>query len=70
MFCTAIALESCEPEKITRPKSLSGLKPAFSRPALGNRWPEVELGSTKAKVLPLRSATVLMPVSLWVTIWL
>ncbi|MNR42653.1 hypothetical protein D3C85_1611920 [compost metagenome] len=37
LFCTAMALESCEPEKMTRPKSLSVLKPAFIRPALGNR---------------------------------
>ena len=55
-FCTAMALASWLPAKMAR-RSASGLSPARIIAVLGNRWPEVELGSTKAKVWPLRSAS-------------
>ncbi|MNH18796.1 hypothetical protein D3C79_785130 [compost metagenome] len=63
-FSTARMLASWDPEKITREKSVLGSWPACSRPALGNRCPEAELGSTKANVLPCRSCRLRMPLSL------
>ena len=70
LFATASAFASCEPVNSTRPKYVSGSMPILIRPAFGNRWPEVEDGSTNAKVRPLRSAIVLMPLSTRVMIWL
>ncbi|MOA18156.1 hypothetical protein D3C78_1384520 [compost metagenome] len=64
LLATAMMLASCEPEKITREKCFSGSKPSASRPALGNRWPEVDVGSTKANVLRCSLATLSRPESL------
>ncbi len=63
---TEAMVASCAPEKATRLKSRSGLSPACSRKLRGIRWPEVLDCEPKLTFLPLRSASVLMPESVWV----
>ena len=61
---TATMVASWPPEYITWRKSFSGVIPALMNAAEGTMKPEVEPGSTKAKVLPLRSESELIGPSL------